>query len=183
MDDKEPQLREGDPCPQCGAPLVLRHSERGDFLGCSEYPACNFIVPIVTSHGVTVILDLEAICPQCGERLQVKRGRYGIFIGCSNYPQCNFVANHQEEVSVSCPICRKGQLQKRSSRQGRVFYACNRYPSCDFSLPGKPVACSCESCGFPVKYEKKTKKGLTLVCGNPLCVTRRRKKAAAKSET
>ena len=28
-------------CPQCGAPMKLRHSARGDFWGCSAYPTCR----------------------------------------------------------------------------------------------------------------------------------------------
>lgn len=182
MEDREKPWKEGDSCPQCGAPLVLRHSERGDFLGCSEYPAGDFLTPIAISHNVKVILDLNAECPQCGALLQVKRGRYGIFIGCSNYPSCNFVASHNQEAEVDCPICRKGSLKKRSNRQGRIFYACSRYPSCDYALSGKPVAQSCDCCGFPLKYEKITKKGIKLICGNPLCSTRRRKKASARGE-
>lgn len=29
-------------CPRCGATLVLRHSDKGDFYGCSNYPKCRF---------------------------------------------------------------------------------------------------------------------------------------------
>jgi len=29
-------------CPRCGGTLVLRHSEYGEFYGCSNYPACKF---------------------------------------------------------------------------------------------------------------------------------------------
>jgi hypothetical protein len=32
----------GDGCPRCGRPLRVVHGSRGDFLGCSGYPACNF---------------------------------------------------------------------------------------------------------------------------------------------
>ena len=31
-------------CPQCGKPLVQRRSQFGEFLGCSGYPACRFIL-------------------------------------------------------------------------------------------------------------------------------------------
>ncbi len=30
-------------CPECGAKLVLRHSRRGPFVGCSAYPKCHYI--------------------------------------------------------------------------------------------------------------------------------------------
>jgi restriction system protein len=28
-------------CPSCGIKMVVRHSERGDFWGCSNYPGCK----------------------------------------------------------------------------------------------------------------------------------------------
>ena len=175
-------LKEGDPCPLCGQNLVIRHSERGDFLGCSSFPDCSFMRPIASSHSITVIMQLDVPCPKCGSILEVKKGRYGIFIGCSNYPKCNFVAERHTEENIHCPICRKGLLQKRSTKSGRIFYACNRYPNCDYTLAGRPKSETCEICGFAVKFEKKTTKGVKLVCGNPLCETRlRRKKAPTKT--
>lgn len=41
----------------------------------------------------------------------------------------------------SCPVCSKGQLQLKSSKQGR-FFGCNRYPKCKYSRDvkaAKPV--------------------------------------------
>ena len=35
VDDDAPK------CPQCGAPMRLRHSARGDFWGCTAYPSCR----------------------------------------------------------------------------------------------------------------------------------------------
>ena len=35
VDDDAPK------CPQCGAPMRLRHSARGDFWGCTAYPTCR----------------------------------------------------------------------------------------------------------------------------------------------
>ncbi len=182
MESNEEQLlKEGDACPLCGSPLVLRHSERGDFLGCSNFPVCTYMKPVAVAHTVSVILNLDANCPLCHSPLQVKKGRYGIFIGCSNYPECNYVASHEEDDAVTCPICRKGLIKRRTGRSGRIFYACSRYPACDYSIPGKPVSESCDKCGFPLQFEKKTSKGIKLCCGNPLCSSRRRKKAPAKT--
>ncbi|MBU0717128.1 MAG: topoisomerase DNA-binding C4 zinc finger domain-containing protein, partial [Planctomycetes bacterium] len=31
----------GIPCQECGAPMVVRTSQRGKFLGCSKYPKCR----------------------------------------------------------------------------------------------------------------------------------------------
>lgn len=33
-------------CPRCGAQLVVRKTERGEFVGCSNYPACRFTCSI-----------------------------------------------------------------------------------------------------------------------------------------
>ncbi|WP_265448576.1 topoisomerase DNA-binding C4 zinc finger domain-containing protein, partial [Aeromonas salmonicida] len=34
---------EREPCPQCGAELVIRQGKHGPFLGCSAYPSCDYI--------------------------------------------------------------------------------------------------------------------------------------------
>jgi DNA topoisomerase-1 len=39
----------GEPCPQCGKPLLLRQSRRGPFVGCSGYPACRYVKPEAAS--------------------------------------------------------------------------------------------------------------------------------------
>ena len=67
--DPENELKEGDPCPLCGQPLVLRHSGRGDFLGCSDYPACTFMQPLGRSRAVETVLPMSDLCPRCGAPL------------------------------------------------------------------------------------------------------------------
>lgn len=107
MQADDGHLKEGSPCPLCGEPLVIRHSAHGDFLGCSNYPECSFLKPIVATHTVVSLGEVGAPCPRCGEPLLVKKGRFGIFIGCSNYPECNYVHNPQESMNINCPICKK----------------------------------------------------------------------------
>jgi DNA topoisomerase-1 len=36
-----PAVEVSETCPECGAPMKLRHSRRGPFLGCSKYPKCK----------------------------------------------------------------------------------------------------------------------------------------------
>lgn len=170
------ELTEGSPCPLCGQPLVIRHSARGDFLGCSDYPACSFIKPIVTTHTIEVLGDVGSDCPVCGDPLQVKKGRFGIFIGCSNYPSCNYVYNPQESLDITCPICKKGKLSSRTTASGRTFYGCSNYPECTFTTPGKPVVKTCSYCSFPLMFEKKFKKGIGLVCASSICESRKKRK-------
>ena len=154
-------LKEGDPCPHCGkGQMVLRHSEHADFLGCSCFPQCKLKIFMHRLNQVSTLRMLQSKCPKCDQPLAVKKGRYGIFIGCSNYP----------------PQCHKGRLEPRRARSGRIFYGCNHYPQCNFVLPGKPVLSACPECGFSLRFQKKVKAGIAIVCGNPLCASRKRRK-------
>ncbi len=59
-----------------------------------------------------------------------------------------------------CPVCSKGQLQLKSSKQGR-FFGCNRYPKCKYSRDVKAAA--------PVLIGQKCPK-----CQAQLCVRSRK---------
>lgn len=73
MHADDEHLKESSPCPLCGEPLVIRHSAHGDFLGCSNYPECSFLKPIVATHTVVSLGEVGAPCPRCGEPLLVKK--------------------------------------------------------------------------------------------------------------
>ena len=178
-------LKEGDPCPACGqGSLILRQNERVAFLGCSCFPKCKLRYYTARSNAVVTLKTLESTCPECGARLAVKKGRYGLFIGCSDYPQCTYTYKEDSvDEEISCPSCNKGQLERRRARSGRIFFGCNNYPSCEFILPGVPVASECKECGFSLKYKKKVKAGIALICGNPLCASRRRRKQEMLGQT
>ena len=171
-------LKEGDPCPHCGkGQIVLRHSEHTDFLGCSCFPQCKLKIFMHRLNQVSTLRMLQSKCPKCDQPLAVKKGRYGIFIGCSNYPDCTYVHKEQSsEQEIVCPQCHKGRLEPRRARSGRIFYGCNHYPQCNFVLPGKPVLSACPECGFSLRFQKKVKAGIAIVCGNPLCASRKRRK-------
>jgi DNA topoisomerase I len=85
-------------CPECGAPMVVRRSRFGPFLGCSRYPECKGKKSMDRSTGVT--------CPECGQgELVVRRTRRGrTFYGCNRYPECEF-AVWQRPVAEPCPKC------------------------------------------------------------------------------
>lgn len=172
-------LKEGDTCPHCGqGQLLLRHTEHVDFLGCSNFPQCKVRIFIGRLSQVQTLRTLHSTCPKCSQSLAVKKGRYGIFIGCSNYPECTYIYKEQEklEQEITCPICHKGILQPRRARSGRTFWGCSHYPQCSFVLPGRPELSPCPECGFPVRFHKKVKAGIALVCGNSLCKSRRSRK-------
>jgi len=94
---EEPETTD-EKCPECGAPLVIKHGRYGKFLGCSKYPECKFIKPILKKTGVK--------CPNCGKgeivERKSKKGR--VFYGCSNYPECK-TAFWSKPVDKKCPEC------------------------------------------------------------------------------
>lgn len=91
-------------CPQCGSPMVRRHSQYGDFYGCSRYPHCRTVVRLDGSSPAASSSadgtqkaaprrkaqpDPDAPkCPQCGSPMVRRHSQYGDFYGCSNYPAC-----------------------------------------------------------------------------------------------
>ena len=114
--EAKPDVPTGEKCPNCDHALVTRHGRFGDYVSCSNYPACRFKPPKpVTLTGVK--------CPKCqaGDIL-VRRGRFGPFYGCSNYPSCerNFKAR---PVPKTCPNCKAPYLLVRDRKAGS-FYVC-----------------------------------------------------------
>jgi DNA topoisomerase-1 len=124
--EAKPDVPTGQKCPNCGHDLVTRHGRFGEYVACSNYPACRYKPPRpVTTTGVK--------CPKCktGEVL-VRRGRFGPFYGCSNYPTCdrNFRAR---PVPKKCPSCGAPYLLVRDRKAG-AFYSCES-EGCGFDAP------------------------------------------------
>jgi DNA topoisomerase-1 len=103
-------------CEQCGRPLQLRFGRYGKFLGCSGYPECKNVRPLVrpVPTGVT--------CPDCNQgEIMEKRSRASkIFYSCNRYPQCKF-ATWDRPVSEPCPHCNAPfVVEKTTKRYGTV---------------------------------------------------------------
>ncbi len=147
-------------CPQCGGELVLKSGRFGPFVACSNYPDCRFTRAV---DGKQNDAAADAKCPECGSPLAVKTGRYGEFLACTAYPKCK----HTQAISLGldCPTCKDGDVVKRRTRRGRIFYGCTRYPECDWSSWDTPVAFDCPQCGAQVALQKTSKrKGDFLRC-------------------
>lgn len=104
-------------------------------------------------------------CDICGAPMVIKMGRYGKFYACSRFPDCRNTKPIVKEIGVICPKCGKGQVVEKKSKRGRKFYGCSRYPKCDFVSWDKPVGRNCPNDGHFL-VEKKTKKGLIVLCPN-----------------
>ena len=74
-------------CPKCNKGiLVIRNNNdnNAEFVGCSNYPFCDF------KYKNDDIIKDTVICPRCGSFMVKRKGRYGEFYGCINYPDyCN----------------------------------------------------------------------------------------------
>ena len=146
----------GEPCPDCGEPLLIKHGRYGKFIACSGFPKCRYKRPCDEGLQSTAESkekpkpageELEEICPECGKPLVVKSSRYGKFIACSGYPECKYKRSYGrglqnaaggkekakpagEELEGACPDCGKLLLIK-SGRYGK-FIACSGYPECRY---------------------------------------------------
>jgi DNA topoisomerase-1 len=133
-------------CPKCGKPLVLRHGKYGDFVGCSNYPECDYI-----EKSKPDVIE-GRVCPKCGHALVKRMGRKGPFIGCSDYPKCHYMESMDgKELTVEkkplvipadaplCPVCHTGHLIERKSRWGKTFIGCSNYPKCHY-IQKEPTA-------------------------------------------
>ncbi|MGI8827517.1 MAG: type I DNA topoisomerase [Chloroflexota bacterium] len=110
---ERPIVEIGEPCPECGQPLVIKQGRFGEFVSCSNYPECKYSRQMQTKIGVA--------CPRCGNDLverRTKRGR--IFYGCGTYPACDY-ALWDRPVPEPCPHC--GGLVTRASR-GKPILRC-----------------------------------------------------------
>lgn len=159
-------------CPECDGELGIKRGKNGAFLGCLNYPSCNYIKPLSNLPSVDVIKEIDgSSCPECGNTLVIKKGRFGLFIGCSYFPDCHYIEpiNKTDDTELICPACNKGHLVSRKNKYGKNFFACNQYPKCRYVLNFQPVSQQCQSCNWPILVEKKHGQERFLECPQRGC--------------
>ena len=171
-------------CNVCGAPMVVKFSKSGQFLGCSKYPECKATRPMDGSARPEAI-ETEHKCTKCGKPLMLRQSKRGPFLSCSGYPGCkesyNLDAQGNPVPSVVetdhlCEKCGKPMALRQGSRG--AFLGCTGYPKCRNTIPvddkGEPVKTvkidvKCEKCGGPMGV-KQGRRGAFLGClGYPKC--------------
>ncbi|MEW5908356.1 MAG: topoisomerase DNA-binding C4 zinc finger domain-containing protein, partial [Thermodesulfobacteriota bacterium] len=159
------------PCPKCGAKLHVKVGKNGHFLACEGYPLCNYTSNYLRDEKGKIapvdpapVTASTEVCDKCGRTMIVKQGKFGVFLACSGYPGCKNTRSinsngPDKETGVHCPSpgC-DGQIVKKVSKRGKVFYGCNRYPKCTFALWERPVDIKCPECGADFLVEKVTKR-------------------------
>ena len=182
IDDKEESVQRKDvtqealdeKCPECSSQLSIRLGRNGRFIGCTNYPECSYTRNLNDDGSQAAEPEIieGRTCPKCNSELVIKTGRYGKFIGCSGYPKCKYIEPLEKplDTSVLCPTCKKGNILKRKSRNGKIFYSCSEYPKCDYALWNAPITENCPECNWPILTLKATKKrGTEKVCPQKEC--------------
>lgn len=179
LDSKEKELEaeaqkeaEGQACPKCGKPMVVKHGRFGKFLACSNYPECKGTKPMANEKPRLEPEPTDEKCPVCGAMMMKKVGRFGPFLSCSRYPECKTIKNIDKPVfdqngqPIICPKCKTGTIVERKSKKGKIFFSCNRYPDCDQAFWDKPTGNPCPKCNYPTLTLKGKSK---IVCPNDGC--------------
>jgi DNA topoisomerase-1 len=106
-------------CEKCGKPMLVRFGRYGKFLGCSGYPECKTIVPMIKPN------KLGIACPECGEgELLEKRTRRGkIFYSCNRYPSCKF-ASWDRPIPEPCPVCKAPFIVEKTTKRAGTVRRC-----------------------------------------------------------
>ncbi|MFO0958976.1 MAG: type I DNA topoisomerase [Isosphaeraceae bacterium] len=178
------QIQSSETCHKCGAPMLVKFSRSGQFLGCSRYPECDATRQMDGTQKAEAI-ETEHACPKCGKPLMLREGKRGKFLSCSGYPGCKESFNIDEagnpvrsavETEHACPKCGKPMILRQGARG--AFLGCSGYPKCRTTMPvddkGEPVKpvtvdVKCEKCGGPMGI-KQGRRGPFLGCQNyPKC--------------
>lgn len=159
-------------CPKCGGGMAIRLGRRGRFIGCNDYPDCDYTRNVNEDADAEPEVIEDRKCPECESELIIRHGRYGKFIGCSNYPECKHIEplEKPQDMGVECPECHKGNMLKRKSRNGKIFFSCQHYPECKYAVWNEPINEKCPDCSWPMLTLKTTKRrGTEKVCPQKDC--------------
>lgn len=161
-------------CPKCGkAKLAIRFGKSGEFLGCLNYPACDFTTNFKRNETGEIELVkpaqaqmLDEKCPQCGKPLRQLVGKFGPFVACSGYPECKYIKH--VKANFPCPLDKGDVVQRRW--RGGSFWGCSNYPDCKFAVFGDIEETPCPNCKLPFLVKKVDKQGnVQLFCSDKSC--------------
>lgn len=147
-------------CPKCDGEMAIRLGRRGRFIGCNNYPECDYTRNVNDDADSEPEVIEDRKCPDCESDLIIRSGRYGKFIGCSNYPDCKHIEplEKPKDMGVKCPECHNHNMLMRKSRNGKIFYSCEDYPKCKYAVWNEPLKQACPDCAWPMLTLKITKR-------------------------
>ncbi len=130
------------------------------------YPDLDEAVKVAEEELESITIEDEVtdvICEECGRNMVVKYGPHGKFLACPGFPECRNTKPHLEKVGVSCPLCGK-EVVLRKTKKGRKYYGCENGPECEFMSWQKPSEKKCPKCSSYM-----LEKGNKIVCSNETC--------------
>ncbi|HPK40383.1 MAG TPA: type I DNA topoisomerase [Candidatus Cloacimonadota bacterium] len=148
-------------CEKCNHPMIIKNGRNGQYLACSNYPACQNIKSFRKDNNNKIEIiekqntETDIKCEKCGSPMAIKHSKNGEFLGCSNYPKCKNIINFSrgkdgeiivekpKETGELCPTCGK-PLVIRKGRYGE-FYSCSAYPKCKF-IRSMSAGVKCPKC-------------------------------------
>jgi DNA topoisomerase-1 len=106
-------------CEACGKPMQVRFGRFGKFVGCSGYPECKTVRPMVKP------VPTGVHCPDCGEgEIMEKRSRGGrTFFSCNRYPKCRF-ATWEKPIPEKCPECGAPFIVEKTTKKAGTVRRC-----------------------------------------------------------
>ena len=130
------------------------------------YPDLDEAVKEAEKQLETVKIEDEVtdeICEQCGRHMVIKYGPHGKFLACPGFPECKNTKPYLEKIGVPCPKC-GGEVVRKKTKKGRLYFGCENNPECDFLSWQKPSTAKCPKCGSYM-----VEKGNKLLCANETC--------------
>lgn len=164
-------------CEKCGARMIVKMGRYGKYLACPNYPNCSNIKPYRQGDEAEEVSDVA--CDKCGAKMVYRTGPFGRYLAC---PECKATKSIVVDTGIECPKCKKGHLIRRRSHRGRYFYGCSEYPRCDMALWDEPVNQFCPECGHIMVKKAGRDKEERIICSNPDCPTRPKRKGRKKTE-
>ena len=84
----------GDKCPKCGGNLGIKLSKNGAFVGCSNYPNCNYTLSLNKDADTEKTETTEIKEKDLGENIFFKIGKFGPYVtnGVKNVPAKKYTA-------------------------------------------------------------------------------------------
>lgn len=85
---KDNPVETGEKCPECGSPLIYKEGKNGKFVGCSNFPKCNYVQKAPKKE----LVYTGEMCPNCGKPLVERSDKAGNkFHACVGYPSCKYI--------------------------------------------------------------------------------------------
>ena len=122
---KPAPIQTGVACEKCGAPMLLRDSKRGPFLGCSRFPKCRS-TKMVSKLPPEQREQVEQLVPMLKDGAQRSEEMIAKIVGGTRMTATP--RPQQVPTDIDCEECGKPMIVRHGKRG--LFLGCSGYPKC-----------------------------------------------------